>query len=76
MNPESDTIYLFLDEIQNIDGWEKFIRRLTERKNTRIFITGSSSKLLSKEIATSLRGRTLSFYLLHYPLRNFSLQKA
>ncbi len=58
-----ETLYLFFDEIQNIDNWELFIRRVHDKKNARIFITGSSSKLLSKEIATSLRGRTLSYYL-------------
>lgn len=59
-------VYFFFDEIQNIDGWELFIRRIHDRKNIKIFVTGSSSKLLSREIATSLRGRTLSYYL--YPL--------
>ncbi|MEA3343310.1 MAG: ATP-binding protein [archaeon] len=59
-------IYLFFDEIQNIKNWELFVRRIYDRKKTKIFVTGSSSKLLSKEIATSLRGRTISFYL--YPL--------
>ncbi|HEC92363.1 MAG TPA: ATP-binding protein, partial [Candidatus Atribacteria bacterium] len=60
------TIYLFLDEIQNIEKWEIFVRRIYDKEKVKIFITGSSSKLLSKEIATSLRGRTLSFYL--FPL--------
>lgn len=59
-------VYFLFDEIQNIDGWELFIRRIHDRKNIKIFVTGSSSKLLSREIATSLRGRTLSYYL--YPL--------
>jgi predicted AAA+ superfamily ATPase len=62
----SETLYLFFDEIQNIDNWELFIRQVHDKKNARIYITGSSSKLLSKEIATSLRGRTLSYYL--FPL--------
>ena len=61
-----ETLYLFFDEIQNIDNWELFIRRVYDKKNAKIYITGSSSKLLSKEIATSLRGRTLSYYL--FPL--------
>ena len=55
--------YFFLDEIQNIDKWEIFIRRIYDKEKIRIFITGSSSKLLKKEIATSLRGRTLSYHL-------------
>jgi len=53
--------YFFFDEIQNIDGWEKFIRRVYDTSSKNIFITGSNSKLLSTDIATSLRGRTLSF---------------
>ncbi|WP_028950796.1 ATP-binding protein [Sulfurihydrogenibium subterraneum] len=54
-------LYLFFDEIQNITGWEKFIRRVYDRYTKNIYITGSNSKLLSKEIATALRGRTLSY---------------
>lgn len=48
--------YLFLDEIQNVDGWEKFVRRVADMKY-RINITGSNSKMLSKEIASTLGGR-------------------
>jgi uncharacterized protein len=51
--------YFFFDEIQNILGWEKFIRRMDDTISKNIFITGSNSKLLSSEIATSLRGRTI-----------------
>lgn len=47
---------VYLDEIQNIDGWEKFARRLADSKY-RVFITGSNAKMLSKEIATTLGGR-------------------
>ncbi len=61
-----NTVYLFFDEIQNIEGWEVFVRRMYDRGDLRLFLTGSSSKMLSKELATSLRGRTLAFYL--YPL--------
>lgn len=53
--------YFFFDEIQNILGWEKFVRRVYDTISKNIYITGSDSKLLSSEIATSLRGRTLSF---------------
>jgi uncharacterized protein len=59
-------IYFFFDEIQEIDGWEKFVRRVYDQISQKIFITGSSAKLLSKEIATSLRGRTITYEL--YPL--------
>lgn len=51
--------YFFLDEIQVVKGWEKFIRRILDTRNIEIYISGSSSKMLSKEISTSLRGRTI-----------------
>jgi len=51
---------LFFDEIQNIAGWEQFIRRLLDNENVHICLTGSSAKLLSREIATSLRGRSIA----------------
>ena len=59
-------LYFFFDEIQNIQNWEKFVRRIYDTISKNIFITGSSSKLLSKEIATSLRGRSISYEI--YPL--------
>lgn len=49
---------LFLDELQNVEGWEKFARRLAD-ENRRIFITGSNAHMLSREIATTLGGRYL-----------------
>ena len=49
---------LFLDEIQNVDGWEKFARNLADKKY-RVFITGSNTKMLSREIMSSLGGRYL-----------------
>ncbi|MCD6367556.1 MAG: ATP-binding protein [Candidatus Aenigmarchaeota archaeon] len=64
-------VYLFLDEIQNVDGWEKFVRSVMDQENAQIFITGSSSKLLSKEIATSLRGRTLSYVIYPFSFSEF-----
>jgi len=66
-----DSKYLLLDEIQNIEGWEKIIREFHDLEKYRIFISGSSSKLLSKEIATQLRGRALSFLLLPFNFREF-----
>ncbi|WP_297453897.1 ATP-binding protein [Persephonella sp.] len=61
-----DKVYFFFDEIQNVQGWEKFVRRIYDSYTKNIFITGSNSKLLSSEIATSLRGRSISFTV--YPL--------
>lgn len=51
---------LLLDEIQNIDGWETWARRITETTNHKIFISGSSSKLASSELPSKLRGRSLT----------------
>lgn len=59
---EKKPLWFFLDEVQNISFWEKYVRRLQE-KGYFVFITGSSSKLLSYEIATTLRGRSLSFFI-------------
>ena len=50
---------IFLDEIQNVDGWEKFARRLADSKY-RVFITGSNAKMLSKEMHTTLGGRFIA----------------
>ncbi len=63
--------YLFFDEIQLVENWEKFIRRLSENKKYKIYITGSSSKVLSTEIASSLRGRTLSNYMYPFSFKEF-----
>lgn len=63
--------FLFLDEIQNVDNWPTVIRRLHDTKNVEIFLTGSSAKLLSKEIATGLRGRSLSREIWPYSFDEF-----
>ncbi|MEW6006230.1 MAG: ATP-binding protein [Stygiobacter sp.] len=60
------TLYIFFDEVQNISNWEKFVRRLYDTVTKNIIITGSSSKLLGKEIASSLRGRAIWYEL--FPL--------
>ena len=52
----NDRPILFLDELQNILGWEKFARRLADSK-FRVYITGSNARMLSSEIATTLGGR-------------------
>ncbi len=54
-------VWFFFDEIQEVSSWEKFVRRVFDRENCRIYLTGSSSKLLSRELSTTLRGRTLPF---------------
>jgi len=60
--------HFFLDEVQNVPDWERFVRFLLDR-NQRVVVSGSSSKLLSKEIATSLRGRSLSVRVYPFSFR-------
>lgn len=56
---DQDCYYLLLDEVQEVDGWEKAVNSLLEDGNTDIYITGSNSKLMSSEISTYLSGRTI-----------------
>ncbi len=67
--------YLFLDEIQNVDDWPILIRRYFDSKQVEIFLTGSSAKLLSKEIATSLRGRSLATEVWPYDFHEYMAAK-
>jgi uncharacterized protein len=53
--------YIFLDEVQVANGWEQFVRRLYDSFTKNIFLSGSNSKMLATDIATTLRGRTLQF---------------
>jgi predicted AAA+ superfamily ATPase len=59
------------DEIQVVPGWERFVRRLVDGENVHVCVSGSSSKMLSKEIASSLRGRSLATELFPFSFREF-----
>lgn len=65
---DSEKYYLLLDEVQEIDGWEKVVNTLLEKYNTDIYVTGSNSKLMSSEISTYLSGRyvTIPVYTLSF----------
>ncbi len=52
-------VTLYLDEIQYVPGWEGLVRRLMDTGGMEVFVTGSSARLLSREVATSLRGRAM-----------------
>jgi len=73
-NPKG-RIYLFLDEIQNISGWEKWLNRLYEFENVKIFVTGSNASLLSSEISTALTGRNRQIVTWPFSLREFLTMK-
>lgn len=67
----TETVYCFFDEIQAIPGWERFIDRLMRTEQCEVFLTGSSAKMLSKEIATQMRGRALSWEMFPFSFREF-----
>lgn len=56
LNRDKPSKTIFIDEVQNVAGWEQFVRRLHDQQY-KVFITGSNSKLLSSELATHLTGR-------------------
>ncbi|MEM2506858.1 MAG: ATP-binding protein [Nitrososphaeria archaeon] len=62
--------FVFLDEIQNVNLWESLVRSLLN-KGLYVFVTGSSSKLLSKKVATQLRGRSISYLLLPFSFKEY-----
>ena len=66
-----EKVYLFLDEIQAMPQWEVYVRRIYNTLSLQIFITGSSAKLLSTEIATSLRGRTISYEVFPFSFKEY-----
>lgn len=70
MSGSANKPYLFLDEIQNINGWEKFVRRIADMKY-RINITGSNSKMLSSEIASTLGGRPIIMNVYPYSFTEY-----
>ncbi len=61
--------WLFLDEVQVVPGWERFARRVLDTERARLFVTGSSARLLSTEVATAFRGRSVTVEVLPYNLR-------
>ena len=65
-----EPVFLF-DEIQNIKGWEKFVRRICEKEQIDTFITGSSSKMMPEEIHTALRRRAWSLEVTPFSFKSF-----
>ena len=67
----NETVYCFFDEIQVVKGWESFVDRILRMEECEVYITGSSARMLSKEIASSMRGRSLSWELFPFSFREF-----
>jgi hypothetical protein len=68
--PDISKLIWFLDEIQNIHNWEKFVNRIYE-KQMKIFVTGSNASLLSSEISTALTGRNMTIYLMPFSFKEY-----
>ncbi len=67
----TEKVYCFFDEIQAVAGWEPFAERLMRTEKCEVYITGSSAHMLSREIATQMRGRALSWEMFPFSFREF-----
>jgi predicted AAA+ superfamily ATPase len=64
-------VFLFFDEVQQLPGWSRTLRTLHNRRTFRIVISGSNSKLLSREVATELRGRCIELAMFPFSFREY-----
>ncbi|HUU80668.1 MAG TPA: ATP-binding protein [Acidobacteriota bacterium] len=72
LNPgmrDTRTATFFFDEIQTVNGWESFVRRLLDTEKVELYLSGSSARLLSREVATSMRGRALEVLIHPFSFR-------
>ena len=67
---ENKKTYVFLDEVQEIKGWEKVVNSLASDYDVDLYVTGSNSFMMSKEISTYLTGRYVSFRVSLFPLKS------
>jgi hypothetical protein len=67
----AEIVYCFFDEIQAVPGWEPFVDRLMRTEKCEVYLAGSSAQMLSKEIATQMRGRALSWEMFPFSFREF-----
>ncbi len=67
----TEKVYCFFDEIQVVPGWEPFVDRLMRMEKCEVYITGSSAQMLSREIATQMRGRALSWEMFPFSFQEF-----
>jgi predicted AAA+ superfamily ATPase len=66
-----ETVHWFLDEIQLVAGWERFVRRVLDSEKVEITVSGSSARMLSREVHTSLRGRGMATVIRPFSFREF-----
>ena len=67
----SGRLYVFLDEVQSAPGWERWVRRLCDTEDVSIFVTGSSSRLLTRDLSSAMRGRSVTFEVFPLGFREF-----
>ena len=66
-----ETVFYFFDEIQVLPGWESFVDRVMRTEKCEVYLTGSSARMLSKEVATQMRGRALSWEMFPFSFREY-----
>ena len=66
-----ETVYWYLDEIQLVPGWERFVRRVLDSEQVEVVVSGSSARMLSREVHTSLRGRGMATVIRPFSFREF-----
>ena len=66
-----ETVWWLLDEIQLVSGWERFVRRILDSEKVEIAVSGSSARMLSREVHTSLRGRGMATVIRPFSFREF-----
>jgi predicted AAA+ superfamily ATPase len=66
-----ETVHLLLDEIQLVPGWERFVRRVLDSEKVEVIVSGSSARMLSREVHTSLRGRGFATVIRPFGFREF-----
>lgn len=66
---EAGAMTVYLDEVQTVAGWEGLVRRLMDAGGVELFVSGSSARLVSREVATSLRGRAMEVLVLPFSFR-------
>lgn len=73
MNPEARAqgAYLFFDEVQDVPQWDVAVRRILDTEKVSLYVTGSSSRMLSDDVATEFRGRSISYELLPFSFREY-----
>jgi predicted AAA+ superfamily ATPase len=69
---DAERVYCFFDEIQEAENWEPFIDRILRTEKCEVFITGSSAKMLSRELATQMRGRSVSWELFPFSFKEYA----